>query len=206
VSCGAQLETRQQRRLELLLTLRRAHEELGRWPEAWEWEFATEAHAARRTLRQAVQQLEGRLPGGRPVETMSFTLLVPADDSQPLVLRELTEGDRLSASSPALRRVVGGGADQLAPDLWPVMLVDENGHAKGLPLNRRAGELYGANAIAGDALIYQERRSAFSVDELRGFTQEEVERLRDLVFRQTGRAAADAPRHAEGLDAIDNPR
>jgi hypothetical protein len=30
------------------------------------------------------------------------------------------------------------------------MLVDQNGHAKGLPLNRRAGELYGTDAIAGD--------------------------------------------------------
>jgi hypothetical protein len=39
----------------------------------------------------------------------------------------------------------------------------------------------------GDALICHERRSTSSVDELRGFTQEEVERLRDLIFRQTGR-------------------
>jgi hypothetical protein len=32
------LETRRQRRLELLVTLRRAREELGRWPTAGEWE------------------------------------------------------------------------------------------------------------------------------------------------------------------------
>jgi Homing endonuclease associated repeat len=43
------LEMRRQHRLELLLTLCRAHEELGRWPEAWEWEFATETHASRRS-------------------------------------------------------------------------------------------------------------------------------------------------------------
>lgn len=52
VGAGARspkLEPRRQRRLELLLTLRRAREELGRWPEAWEWEFATETHASRRS-------------------------------------------------------------------------------------------------------------------------------------------------------------
>jgi hypothetical protein len=42
-------EARKARRLELLLALCRAHDELGRWPEAWEWEYATEAHVARRT-------------------------------------------------------------------------------------------------------------------------------------------------------------
>ena len=35
-------------RLELLCTLRRAREELGRWPTAGEWEFATSEHASRR--------------------------------------------------------------------------------------------------------------------------------------------------------------
>jgi hypothetical protein len=67
------------------------------------------------------------------------------------------------------------------------LLVDENGHGKGLPLNRRGGELYGEDAIAGDVLICQERRTSFSVDELKGFTPEEAERLRDLLFCQTGR-------------------
>jgi hypothetical protein len=42
------------------------------------------------------------------------------------------------------------GLHQLAPELWAVMLVDANGHGKGLPLNRRGGELYGEDAIAGD--------------------------------------------------------
>jgi hypothetical protein len=35
----------------------------------------------------------------------------------------------------------------------------ENGHAKSLPLNRRAGELYGSDAIAGEALVCQEHRN-----------------------------------------------
>jgi hypothetical protein len=123
---------------------------------------------------------------------MSFTLLVPADDSRPIVLRELSEGATISAQA---RQLFGGawevvrarGLHQLEPELWAVMLVDENGHGNGLPLNRRGGELYGENAIAGDVLICQERRSTFWVDELRGFTQEEAERLRDLLFRETGR-------------------
>jgi hypothetical protein len=46
-------EARTARRWELLLALRRAHNELGRWPEAWEWEFATEAHASRRSYVRA---------------------------------------------------------------------------------------------------------------------------------------------------------
>ena len=41
------------------------------------------------------------------------------------------------------------GLHQQEPDLWAVMLVDENGHGKGLPLNRRGGELYSADATAG---------------------------------------------------------
>jgi hypothetical protein len=49
------------------------------------------------------------------------------------------------------------GLHQLVPKLWPVTLVHENGQAKGLPLNRRVGVLYAADAIAGDALICQER-------------------------------------------------
>ena len=56
-----------------------------------------------------------------------------------------------------------------------------------LDLKVRVGELYGEDAIVGDVLICQERRTTFWVDELRGFTEEEAERLRDLLFRQTGR-------------------
>jgi hypothetical protein len=59
----------------------------------------------------------------------------------------------------------------MAPELWQVMLVDEKGHAKGLPLNRLGGEFYGA-AIAGHVLICQERRTSFSANALRAFTQE----------------------------------
>ena len=43
------LETRRQHRLELLLTLRKAREELGRWPAAGEWEAATSCHVSRRS-------------------------------------------------------------------------------------------------------------------------------------------------------------
>ena len=123
---------------------------------------------------------------------MSFALLVPADDSRPIVLRELSEGGTVSAQARQLfdglwEVVRARGLHQLAPELWPVLLVDENGHAKGLRLNRRGGELYGEDAIAGDVLICQERRTTFWVDELRGFTEEEAEQLRDLLFRQTGR-------------------
>jgi Homing endonuclease associated repeat len=37
------------RRLELLCALRRAREELGRWPTAREWEFATIERVSRRS-------------------------------------------------------------------------------------------------------------------------------------------------------------
>ncbi|MBJ7601211.1 MAG: hypothetical protein JF922_24450 [Candidatus Dormibacteraeota bacterium] len=79
------------------------------------------------------------------------------------------------------------GLHELAPELWPVMLVDEDGHDKGLPLNRRAGELYGSDAIAGEALVCQERRSALSMGELSGFTEAEAVQLRALIFRRVGR-------------------
>jgi hypothetical protein len=123
---------------------------------------------------------------------VSFTLLVPSDDSLPIVLRELSEGATVSAQARQLfaglwEVVRARGLHQLAPELSPVMLVDENGHGKGLPLNRRGVELYGADAIAGDVLICQERRTAFWVDELRGFTQDEAAQLRDLLFGGVGR-------------------
>src|SRR5438128_10194843 len=41
---GPRRATRKPHRLELLCTLRRAREELGRWPSAGEWEFATNWH------------------------------------------------------------------------------------------------------------------------------------------------------------------
>jgi hypothetical protein len=47
------LETRRQRRLELLLTLRKAREELGRWSTAGEWEASTSEHVSRRTYVRA---------------------------------------------------------------------------------------------------------------------------------------------------------
>jgi hypothetical protein len=65
------------------------------------------------------------------------------------VLRELSEGATVSAQArhhfSGLWEVVRArGLHELASELWPVILVDENGHGKGLPLNRRGGELYGA--------------------------------------------------------------
>jgi hypothetical protein len=44
-----------------------------------------------------------------------------------------------------------------------------------------------SDAIAGEALICQARRSALSVAELTGFIPEEAEGLRMLIFRQVGR-------------------
>jgi hypothetical protein len=80
---------------------------------------------------------------------------------------------------PAARQLFGGlwevvrarELHHLAPELWTAMRGDENGHAKGLPPNRRAGELHGADAIVGDALICEER---FSGEELSSFSQAEA--------------------------------
>ena len=46
-------EARKAHRLELLLTLRRGRDELGRWPSGPEWEFATDWHASRRSYVRA---------------------------------------------------------------------------------------------------------------------------------------------------------
>jgi hypothetical protein len=59
---------------------------------------------------------------------VSFALLVPADDSRPIVLRELSEGATISAQARQLfdglwEVVRARGLHQLAPELWPVMLV-----------------------------------------------------------------------------------
>jgi hypothetical protein len=66
---------------------------------------------------------------------MSSLLLVPADDSQPIALYELESGTVYAqARQPfggASEVVRARGLHQLAPVLWPVMLVDDNGHAKG---------------------------------------------------------------------------
>ena len=123
---------------------------------------------------------------------MSFVLLVPAHDAEPVELSQLSEGMTVYAWARELlgdlvEVVRARGLHQLAPALEPVLLADENGHGKGLALNRRAGELYGWDAIADDALICQERRSAFSEGELSGFTEAEAEHLRALIFRQVGR-------------------
>jgi hypothetical protein len=91
------LETRRQRRLELLLTLRRAREQLGRWPMAGRVGGRDQRARLLSQLRAPVRQLAAGLPNGGATEAMSFTLLVPADDWRPIALRELTEGrDRFS--------------------------------------------------------------------------------------------------------------
>jgi hypothetical protein len=46
---GPEGDTPKARRLELLCALRRAREELGRWPAAGEWELGTSDHASRRS-------------------------------------------------------------------------------------------------------------------------------------------------------------
>ncbi len=108
------------------------------------------------------------------------------------MLRELSEGGTVSAQARQLfaglwEVVWARRLQQLAPELWPVMLVDEDGHGKGAtaqPPWRRA--LWGGR--------HRWRRPDLSgaPDQLlggraEGFTQEEAERLRDLLFRQTGR-------------------
>src|SRR5437016_150856 len=46
---GPEVEARKAYRLELLCTLRKAREELGRWPTAGEWEASTSEHVSRRS-------------------------------------------------------------------------------------------------------------------------------------------------------------
>jgi hypothetical protein len=60
------------------------------------------------------------------------------------------------------------GLHDLAPELWPVMLVDDNGHLKGLLLNRRASLRYGGE-IAGDVVLCQERKRPLVIEPLTGF-------------------------------------
>jgi hypothetical protein len=89
-----------------------------------------------------------------------------ADEARPAELREV------SAERPVFdkaRELIGDVAEvvrarwlhEMAPDLWPLLVVDENGLAKACP-QPRAGGLYGGE-IAGDALVLQERRSACNV-------------------------------------------
>ena len=56
----------------------------------------------------------------------------------------------LSLAIPRVWEVVRArGLHQQEPDLWAVMLVDENGHGKGLPLNRRSDEPSGGFWMVG---------------------------------------------------------
>jgi hypothetical protein len=112
---------------------------------------------------------------------VSFAIMLPADDSRPTELREM--GSERSAYEQ-IRETIGDlveivrarGLHYLTPELWPVMLVDDNGPAKGLPLNRRAGLLYGGE-IADNVMLCQERKRPGVIEPLTGFTREEAWRL-----------------------------
>jgi hypothetical protein len=81
-SCAeSKLQERRQRRLDLLLTLRKAREELGRWPTGGEWEASTSEHVSRRSHVRQFGSWRPRLSDSRSAEAVSFTVLVPADDS-----------------------------------------------------------------------------------------------------------------------------
>src|SRR2546422_7975474 len=107
--------------------------------------------------------------------------MLPADDSQPAELREM--GSERSVYEQ-IREMIGDlvdivrarGLHYLAPELWPVMLVDANGHAKRFPFNRRAGLLYGGE-VAGDVVLCQERKRPSVTEPLAGFTREEAWQL-----------------------------
>ena len=93
------------------------------------WEASTSEHVSRRSYVR-LWQLAARLSNSSSPEAVSFTLLVPADDSQPIVLRELSKGATVSAQARQLfdglwEVVRARGLHQLAPELWAVMLVDE---------------------------------------------------------------------------------
>jgi hypothetical protein len=114
-----------------------------------------------------------------------FVILLPADDSCQAQLREL--GQERSVYEQA-REMIGdlaeivraGGLHYLAPALWPVMLVDNNGHRKSLPLNRRAGQLYGG-PVAGDSVLCRGRWRDRGEGYLEGFTRVEADQLQALL-------------------------
>jgi hypothetical protein len=86
------------------------------------------------------------------------------------------------------------------------MLVDENGLRAHQLRTSRPALAARAAAIAGDVLICQERRTSFSVDELRGFTQEEAARLRSRLSSDRTGARLTRRGTGEGLDGVDKHR
>jgi hypothetical protein len=68
---GPEREIGKVRRLELLCTLRRAREALGRWPSAGEWEFATPEARLSAQLRAPIRFMAARLPNGGAAEAVS---------------------------------------------------------------------------------------------------------------------------------------
>jgi hypothetical protein len=76
--------------------------------------------------------------------------------------------------------VRAGGLHYLAPALWPVMLVDNNGHGKSLPINRRAEQL-NSGPIAGDSVLCRGRWRDRGEGYLEGFTRTEADQLQALL-------------------------
>ena len=117
---------------------------------------------------------------------MGFVIVLAADEARPAELREVSDDRSVFRQA---RELIGDVAEvvrarwlhEMAPELWPVMVVDENGHAKGLPLNVRAARLYGGGPIAGDAILCHERRVGMHVEELCGFARVQAEELRAAV-------------------------
>src|SRR2546423_10392026 len=68
-------------RLELLCTLRRAREELGRWPTAGEMGDVDQLACLPAQLRSSVHQLAERLSYCSAAEAMRLALVVQAEDS-----------------------------------------------------------------------------------------------------------------------------
>jgi hypothetical protein len=109
---------------------------------------------------------------------LSFAIVLPADDSRPAELREMSSERSVYEQ---IRELIGDlveivrarGLHELASELWPGTLVDDNGHGKGLPLNQRAGLLY-SGEIAGDVVLCQERKRPLVIEPLTGFTREEA--------------------------------
>jgi hypothetical protein len=73
---GPEGDTRKARRRELLCVLRRAREEMGRWPHRWRVGVRHPGACLSALLHARVRQLAPSLPDGGSLEAMSLTLLV----------------------------------------------------------------------------------------------------------------------------------
>lgn len=108
-------------------------------------------------------------------------LLIPVDPAEPV--RDIEAPDTYSEQLPFLREAMGGGwvemvhtsrlQDTIDRSKTPrvekiVMLVDEEGAVKNLPINPRATLLYapGVSNIHGPALIFGEHRDPMEGDDI----------------------------------------